>query len=112
MHRDDPPTAKALALTLEAHVRAHRGEAWLKLRARASDEDEDELERCEELEALARATLEHLDAGRWDEAQACGEEVLSLAEAARAGEIWREFGLLVEEAAETGRASADVLELR
>ena len=108
MHSYDRPTTQAIAQALEAHVRTRASETWQRV---CADADEDERDSCEEVESLAAVALEHLEAGRWDEARACAEEALSLAESALGCELWREFGLLTEEAAETGRASADVLEL-
>ena len=50
----------------------------------------------------AEAVL-HLDAARWDEAVASAQQAVELDELHGSGECWREFALLVEEAAETGR---------
>lgn len=88
----NPRTVKAIERARKAHARA-RGQ-WL------SDEDDDP---AAEAEQLAADALAHLDAGRWDEARACADAAQSLAEEAGEDEVWREFALLVEEAAETGR---------
>lgn len=89
----NPRTVKAIARARKAHARA-TGQ-WVSY-----DEDDP----AAEAEQLARDSLEHLDQGRWDEARACAEAALTLAEEAGEDEVWREFALLVEEAAETGRA--------
>lgn len=68
----------------------------------ANDDDDDP---AAEAEQLALDALEHLEEGRWDEARVCAEETASLAEDHDQGTVWREFVLLVEEAAETGRAA-------
>ncbi len=88
----NPQTVKAIVRARRAHAEASG--CWV------SYDDDDP---AAEAEQLARDSLEHLDAGRWDEARACAEAALSLAEESGEGEVWREFVLLVEEAAETGR---------
>jgi hypothetical protein len=90
----DPVTSAAVTAAREAHAAA-TGE-WV------SDDEDDP---AAEAEQLARDALAHLDGRRWDEARACAEAVVSLAEDAGEGELWREFALLVEEAAETGRGA-------
>jgi hypothetical protein len=56
-----------------------------------------------EAEQLALDAVDHLEEGRWDEACECAEATVTLAEEHEQGAVWREFVLLVEEAAETGR---------
>lgn len=56
-----------------------------------------------EAQQHAGAAMEHLEAGRWDDAQARAELALELDESHGSGELWRNFCLLVEEAAELGR---------
>ncbi|MFO7566900.1 MAG: hypothetical protein R6X02_29925 [Enhygromyxa sp.] len=89
----NPRTVKAIARARKAHAEASG--QWVSY-----DEDDP----AAEAEQLARDALEHLDHGRWDEARACAEAALALAEEAGEDQVWREFALLVEEAAETGRA--------
>lgn len=89
----NPRTVKAIARARKAHADASG--RWVSY-----DEDDP----AAEAEQLAADAIEHLDAGRWDEARACAEAALALAEEAGEDEVWREFALLVEEAAETGRA--------
>jgi hypothetical protein len=89
----DPRTVKAIARARKAHAAACG--RWV------SHDDDDP---AAEAEQLAADALAHLDAGRWDEARACAEAAQSLAEEQGEDELWREFALLVEEAAETGRA--------
>jgi hypothetical protein len=88
----DPQTVKAIARARKAHARASGH--WVSY-----DEDDP----AAEAEQLASDALAHLDAGRWDDARACAEASLNLAEDSGEAEVWREFALLVEEAAETGR---------
>lgn len=90
------PTAKAIARVRAAH--AHASGRWVSY-----DEDDP----AAEAEQLAHDALAHLVAGRWDEARACADAAQALAEDNGAPEVWREFSLLVEEAAETGRESTD-----
>ncbi|PRQ04500.1 hypothetical protein ENSA5_07310 [Enhygromyxa salina] len=90
----DPRTVRAIAAARKAHAKATG--KWVSY-----DQDDP----AAEAEQLARDALAHLDAGRWDEASECAEAALNLAEANGEGPRWREFALLVEEAAETGRAS-------
>ncbi len=87
-----------VARAIEAARRAH-GRATGRWKAT----DEPAQDAAAEVEQHARTALEHLEAGRWDDAQACGELCVELDERYGSGEIWREFSLLVEEAAETGR---------
>lgn len=89
----NPRTVKAIERARKAHV-ASCGQ-WV------SYDDDDP---AAEAEQLATDAIAHLDAGRWDEARACAEAAQSLAEEAGEDEVWREFALLVEEAAEIGRA--------
>jgi len=97
----DPLTVAAIA-----KARAAQGRAivrWSKIRAIVDDSVDDETR-----EALADHSVEalrHLDEGRFDEARACAELVMDGAESLGHGSLWREFGLLVEEAAETGFAA-------
>jgi hypothetical protein len=88
----NPRTVKAIARARKAHEKA-RGQ-WV------SEDDDDP---AAEAEQLAADALAHLDAGRWDEARACAEAAQGLAEETGEDEVWREFALLVEEAAEIGR---------
>jgi hypothetical protein len=78
--------------------------AHAKATGRWTGRDEDERDAATESEQHANAALEHLDAGRWDDAQARAELCVELDEAHGSGDVWREFALLVEEAAELGRA--------
>ena len=94
---NDPRTITAIARARKAHAAATGH--WV------SYDDDDP---AAEAEQLARDALEHLLAGRWDEARACAEVVVSLAEDAGEDELWRDFALLVDEAAETGRATVSL----
>lgn len=87
--------------TFAAIERARRAHAAATGRWVSDDEDDP----AAEAEQLARAALAHLDGGRWDEAQACADVVVTLAEQAGEDDLWREFGLLVDEAAALGRAA-------
>lgn len=82
-----------LARAIETARRAHE-----KATGKWADGDE-----AAEAEQHAHTALEHLDAGRWDDAQATAELALSLEEEHGPGDTWREFALLVEEACELGR---------
>lgn len=94
MNELDPITLSALAKAREAHAQATG--TWVSY-----DEDDP----AAEAEQLARDALAHVEHRRWDEARACAEAAAELGE--RAGQtVWREFCLLVEEAAETGRGAA------
>ena len=88
----DPTTVAAIARARRAHAAATG--RWVSY---------DEEDPACEAEQLARDALAHLDAGRWDDAQGCADAAVSLAEEHGQTEVWREFALLVEEAAETGR---------
>lgn len=88
----DPTTVAAIARARRAHAAATG--RWVSY---------DEEDPACEAEQLARDALAHLDAGCWDDAQGCAEAAVSLAEEHGQAEVWREFALLVEEAAETGR---------
>ncbi|NVB39035.1 hypothetical protein G6O69_14425 [Pseudenhygromyxa sp. WMMC2535] len=90
----DPRTLRAIARARRAHVEA--SEVW------TTEDDEDDP--AAEAEQLARDALAHLEGGRWDEARACGEAAAGLAEE-QGEDVWREFAILVDEAAETGRAA-------
>ena len=92
----DPQTIEAIAAARQAHAQATG--KWVS-------DDEDEL--AAEAEQLARDAIDHLDGARWDEAQACAEEVAGLAEAEGQGEVWREIVVLVDEAAEVGRGAPE-----
>ena len=98
----DPLTLAAIARAAKAH-RAATGQ-WVD-GDNDSDSDSDS-EPAAEAEALARDALAHLNGGRWDEARACAEAAAALAEDAGEDAVWREFSLLVEEAAETGGGQA------
>jgi len=93
----DPRTLTAIARARKAHAAATGH--WV------SYDDDDP---AAEAEQLARDALAHLDGGRWDEAQACADAAVSLAEQAGEDELWREFALLVDEAAEIGRAAVSL----
>jgi hypothetical protein len=93
----NPRTVKAIARARKA--RAAAAGQWV-----SHDDDDAKDDPASEAEQLATDALAHLDAGRWDEARACAEAAQSLAEDEGEDEVWREFALLVEEAAETGRA--------
>jgi hypothetical protein len=90
----DPRTVRSILAARKACGRA--AGTW------TSSEDDDP---AAEAEALARDAVEHLEEGRWDEACECAEATVTLAEDHDQGAVWREFALLVEEAAETGRDS-------
>jgi hypothetical protein len=92
----NPRTVKAIARARRAHAAASG--QWV------GDDQGDEDDPAAEAEQLAADALAHLDAGQWDEARACAEAAQSLAEDEGEDEVWREFALLVEEAAEIGRA--------
>lgn len=94
---DDPRTLAAIARARKAHAGATG--RWVSY-----DEDDP----AAEAEQLARDALTHLVNARWDDAQGCGEALASLAEDNRQDALWREFALLVDEAAEIGRAAAAV----
>ena len=91
----DPRTVRAIDRARLAHGRA-RG-SWV-------DEGDDD-DPAAEAEAMAADAIAHLDAGRWDDACACADEAAVLAEDHGRGEVWREFALLVEEAAASGDPS-------
>jgi hypothetical protein len=91
----DPRTLAAIARARNAHAGATG--KWVSY-----DEDDP----AAEAEQLARDALAHLAAARWDDAQGCADALVSLAEENGEDELWREFGLLVDEAAELGRAAA------
>jgi hypothetical protein len=91
----DPRTIVAITRARNAHAEATG--KWVSY-----DEDDP----AAEAEQLAREALGHLETGRWDDAQGCAEALASLAEENCKDELWREFALLVDEAAETGRAGA------
>ena len=91
----DPRTIAAIARARKAHAGATG--KWV------SYDDDDP---AAEAEQLARDALAHLAAARWDDSQGCADALVSLAEENGEDELWREFALLVDEAAETGRAAA------
>ena len=66
--------------------------------------DEEGQDAAEEAVGHARTALEHLDRGQWDEADAAATLALELDEEFGSGEVWRDFALLIEEAAAIGRA--------
>lgn len=90
----DPKTVAAIERARKAHTRAQG--RWV------SYDDDDP---ASEAEQLAKDALAHLSAGRWDDAQACAEETAAIADENGQREVWREFAVLVDEAAETGRAN-------
>jgi len=94
MDLTNPVTVKAITRA-RAALRVARGQ-WV------SDEDDDD-DPASEAEQLGADAVAHLDAGRWDEARVCADAALTLAEDNGKDAIWREFALLVEEAAELGR---------
>jgi hypothetical protein len=91
----DPRTLADIARARKAHAGA-TGQ-WVSY-----DEDDP----AAEAEQLAGDALVHLCAGRWDDAQGCADALANLAEENGEDLLWREFALLVDEAAETGRAAA------
>ena len=93
----DPRTVRAIAEARKAHAKATG--KW----AREDREPHGADDPAAEAEELAREALEHLDAGRWDEAHESAEAALTLAEQHGRPTLWRNFALLVEEAAEIGR---------
>lgn len=97
---DDRLTARALAAARRALARL-QGEAGSESARLAELSGE----LATELEDFGAQALDHLAAGRWDEARDCAETALDLAEEHGVGSRWREFALLVEEAAETGRGA-------
>lgn len=92
MELTNPATVKAIARA-RAAFNAAEGQ-WVSY-----DEDDP----ASEAEQLACDAVAHLHAGRWDEARVCAEAALSVAEDNAQARVWREFALLVEEAAELGR---------
>jgi hypothetical protein len=92
----DPRTLAAIARARKAHAVATG--KWV------SYDDDDP---AAEVEQLARDALAHLGAGRWDDSQGCADALVGLAEENGEDELWREFALLVDEAAETGRAAVE-----
>lgn len=91
----DPRTLAAIARARKAHAGA-TGQ-WVSY-----DEDDP----AAEAEQLARDALAHLGNARWDDAQGCADALASLSEESGEELLWREFALLVDEAAEIGRAAA------
>jgi hypothetical protein len=67
-------------------------------------QDEEVLDAAAEATDHARVALAHLDGGRWDEADAAALLCLELEEEFGSGRVWRDFALLVEEAAAVGRS--------
>lgn len=98
------PTDAALARALERAGRAHAraASAWQS----AADAGEIDQDIADEVSDHARSAIAHLEAGRWDDARASAELCVELDETEARGDTWRDFGLLVEEAAETGIAVA------
>ncbi len=91
----DPVFARAVERATRACERAEK-------RWRAEDEaDEDAADAADEAKQHGRSALAHLEAGRVDEARAAAELAVELDEQHGSGEVWRDFALLVEEAAET-----------
>ena len=66
-------------------------------------DDEEARDAAEEAVTHADNALTHLEHGRWDEADAAANLALELEEEFGDGTIWRDFALLVEEAAAIGR---------
>jgi hypothetical protein len=91
----DPRTLAAITRARKAHAGATG--KWVSY-----DPDDP----AAEAEQLAYDALNHLVAARWDDAQGCADALASLAEENGEDELWRDFALLVEEAAEIGRAAA------
>lgn len=87
-----------VAAAIESARKAHA-----KATGRWTGADEEERDAAAEAEQHALAAIEHLYAGRWDDAQARADLSVELDETHGRGDVWREFGLLVEEAAELGR---------
>jgi len=93
-----PVFERALSTARAAYDRAKS--QWAKVtRTEGIDRDV-----AEEVLDHARAALEHLEEGRFDDARGAADVCLELDEIEGDGEVWREFALLVEEAAETGIA--------
>jgi len=90
-----------LAAALATARRAHAA-ATGRWRGDGDDASGDEADAAHEAEAHAKAALVHLDAGRWDDAEACAGLCVELEE--EWGQtVWREWALLVEEVAALGR---------
>ena len=91
----DPVFARAVERATRACERASK-------RWRAADEaDEEAADAADEASQHGKTALEHLEAGRVDEARAAADLAVELDENHGSGEVWRDFALLVEEAAET-----------
>jgi len=67
--------------------------------------DEEVIDAAEESCQHARDALVHLQGRRWDEADAAANLCLELEEEFGSGRVWRDFALLIEEAAAVGRAA-------
>ena len=93
----DPRTVRAIARARSTHARSVG--SWVESGGEENDDP------AAEAEAMAADAIAHLDAGRWDDACACADEAAVLAEDHGRGEVWREFALLVEEAAASGDPS-------
>lgn len=74
-----------------------------KARERAASAFGGDEEIADELEVIGQVTMQHLRAGRFDEAIAQAQLAVELDEQHGDGEAWRDFAILAEEAAETGR---------
>ena len=95
----DPLTVAAIASARAAQARA------LLRWAKASGID-DELRA--QVDSESAEVVRQLERGAFDEALAGAEEVMRIAEDEGHGSLWRDFGLQVEEAAETGFAAASL----
>lgn len=91
----DPVFARAVERATRARERASK-------RWRAADEaDDDAADAADEASEHGKTAIVHLEAGRVDEARAAADLAVELDESHGSGEVWRDFALLVEEAAET-----------
>ncbi len=84
--------------------RAQKALAKAKRRWPGESGDEDEDEAADDAAIAGRDALTRLQSGAWDEAEALAQSAVELDESWRDGESWREFAILVEEAAAIGRA--------
>lgn len=92
---------RAIEAARREHVKASA--RWKRRGPSASAGDPDEVEAHDDALASARAALDRLNAGAWDEAEALALSCVEVDESWGDGESWREFSILVEEAAALGR---------
>lgn len=100
MSETELPSDPVLA---RAFVRARR--AFEACRDKWKPGEEEAQDAAEEAVGHAENALAHLDHGQWDEAEAAATLALELEEEFGSGTVWRDFALLVEEAAAIGRTS-------